>query len=413
MPWPSNLQDILGGVDISILNVATDWTAMRTHRQRLLENLATPKAGLRGVVGIHSDNLMTSSYSLVFKDSEKCAPGGVHNALGEMMVLDHPFNVEVLNGDMLIGLSVALRDLVVEITPLPRDLEMGLCRTPARFPASVRALLATGECALLASERGLTLAKVAWIRNGAAFAVGEEGGETNVNTDVRMRTCGWAMFCLWSSFTDKEHIPVSVSTQHEVSRLGSAFYPTMELDFDRATHLLGNGKMLAIGGKLKVRFMLSELDTMPAIGFLETRKADIRHTQLFRSKITFESLTESIREHLDGRGRHVFPTTCKLLVQIILRGECPVLLIVRLERCEHLIVEMPRLTQTSQEQVLLLLIRIEAILKRSHSRNLTRTPYTCQVAEVGTQPPMPQSRNMPSIPRAKAQGYTARCDKNV
>src|SRR5712692_7935747 len=115
MPWPSDFENILGGVDIAIFNVATDRADMRTHRKRLLDNLPTPIAFLRGVAGVHSDHLMTSSLSLIFKDIEERAPGGIHDAFCQMMVLDHAVDIEVLDSDMMVLLGVLLGSLEMEI----------------------------------------------------------------------------------------------------------------------------------------------------------------------------------------------------------------------------------------------------------------------------------------------------------
>jgi len=141
----------------------------------------------------------------------------------------------------------------------------------------------------------------------------------------------------------------------------------MKFDLDGATQLLGQVQMLAIRGKLKVRFMLSELDGVPPMRLFETWKPHIRDTCLFGSKEVFESLTQSIREHLNGRSRNVFPTTSKLLVQIVLRGKGAIVLILCLESCKHLVVDVARLDQALHEQVGLLFIRIDSVLKRLHA----------------------------------------------
>src|SRR5215471_15701286 len=121
------------------------------------------------------------------------------------------------------------------------------------------------------------------------------------------------MFLLWLCFANDESVPVFIHTQDEVSGFGGTFYWMVQLDFDASTQLLRDRKMLATLGKREVCFMLSELDGMPPIRFLETGEPNVRDTQLFGCQISFESLTQSIREHLDGRSGNVFPTTCKLL----------------------------------------------------------------------------------------------------
>src|SRR5712692_3342556 len=106
MPWPCTFENVLGGVDITILNVATRRTDMRTHAQRLLDDLTTPIALLRGVAGVHSHDLMTSSLSLICKDVEERTPGGVQDGFRQMMVFHQIVDGEFLDGNMLILLRV-------------------------------------------------------------------------------------------------------------------------------------------------------------------------------------------------------------------------------------------------------------------------------------------------------------------
>src|SRR6266566_719275 len=163
VPLPGNFQDILGGVDISILNVATARADMRTDAQRLLDNLPTPIAFLRGVAGVHSDHLMSSTLSLGSEDVEECTPGGVYDAFCQMVIFDHAIDIEVLDGNMMVLFGVLFSDLVVKITSLSLDLEVRLCRTLGGFSTPFRPLLPTSNCALLASQRSLALAVVAWV----------------------------------------------------------------------------------------------------------------------------------------------------------------------------------------------------------------------------------------------------------
>ncbi len=75
---------------------------MGSHRQRFLYDLPTLVTVLRGEARVHSYHVMTSSCSLIFKDVEKRAPTGVHDALCQGMILHHVENGEVLNRNHLI-----------------------------------------------------------------------------------------------------------------------------------------------------------------------------------------------------------------------------------------------------------------------------------------------------------------------
>ena len=81
---------------------------MRPDTQRLVDHLPTPIACLRGVAGVHSNDLMSSTLSLGSENIEECAPGGVHDAFCQMMIFDHAIDVQVLDSDMLILFSDTL-----------------------------------------------------------------------------------------------------------------------------------------------------------------------------------------------------------------------------------------------------------------------------------------------------------------
>ena len=89
---------------------------MGSHRQTLLHDLTTLVAFLRGETRIDSYHLMTGSCSLIFKNSEKRAPTGVHDALCQGMILDHVENRKLLNSDHLIVFGVLFSNLEMMVT---------------------------------------------------------------------------------------------------------------------------------------------------------------------------------------------------------------------------------------------------------------------------------------------------------
>ena len=172
---------------------------MGTHRERFLYDLATFEALLRGKVRVHSNHLMTSSCSLLFKDVEECAPTGVHDALCQGMVLYHVEHVKLLNGDYLVLFGVRFGRFEMEITALPRDLEMGLRRATSSFPAAMTALLASAQLALLASQGFLRGAIVARVLNRVALTIGEKGRETP-HSAVSDNVFPIIIYCIFYSF---------------------------------------------------------------------------------------------------------------------------------------------------------------------------------------------------------------------
>ena len=110
---------------------------MGSHRQTLLDDLTTFEALLRCEARVHSNHLMTSSCSLLFKDVEECAPTGVHDALRQGMVLYHVEHVKLLNGDYLVLFGVRFGRFEMEITALTRDLEVRLRRATSSLAAAM------------------------------------------------------------------------------------------------------------------------------------------------------------------------------------------------------------------------------------------------------------------------------------
>jgi hypothetical protein len=120
MPWPCTVENVLRGIAITVSDVPTERTAMGSHRQTLLHDLSTFEALLRGEARIDSYHLMTSTCSLLFKKSEKCAPTSIHDALGQGMILDHVENDQVLNSDHVVLFRVLFGSLIVVIPSLRR-----------------------------------------------------------------------------------------------------------------------------------------------------------------------------------------------------------------------------------------------------------------------------------------------------
>src|SRR5271157_2959357 len=114
---------------------------MGSYRQALLYDLATFVTFLARETRVHSNHLMTSSRSLLFKDGKECTPTGVHDGLRKVMVLDHVADTQVFYRDMVMGLSILLRYFEMEITPLPSNLEMRLSGIPGSLASALTACL--------------------------------------------------------------------------------------------------------------------------------------------------------------------------------------------------------------------------------------------------------------------------------
>lgn len=346
---------------------------MGPNRERLLDYFSTSVAFLRSEARVDSDDLMTSSCSLIFKDVEKRAPTGVEDGLCQVMILHHIGNLKVFDRDLVILFRIVFGYVEMMVTALPMNLEMGPGHVARSFTAPLAAFLAAAKHALLASECLLVLAIVPGVLNGPSLAIGEEAFESHVKADSRMLTYRWVMLRLCLYLADNQGIPMSISPQHQMRRFRGSLYRSMQLDLEDMAELLWHDQILLVLMKRTVFAILPKLDGVPAVRGLEAREAHANDAKLPGSKKAFERFGEPISEHLDGGGWYVFTLPFEHRLQFILGGKRASLLILRFDLCEQGIVNVPRLAQAGHQQATLLWLWIQSIFKRSH-RPILKNP---------------------------------------
>ncbi len=358
---------------------------MGSDRQTLLDDLATLVTLLAREAWVHSNHLMTSSCSLLFKDGKECTPTGVHDGFSQVMVLDHVADTQVFYRDMVMGLRIRLRDFEMEITPLPSNLEMRLRGIPGSLASAVTAFLASTQLALFASQGLLRAAVEARVLYGVAFTIGEEGLETHINTDVRMLTDALEMVRSRFGLTHDEGIPMSIRTQDQMDSFRRPLNGPMQLDLEEMPDLLGHDEVFLVLMHVHIFAILPQLDGMPAVRLLETGKAYTREVILFGSEKALERRTQTISQHLNGGGRNMCAVSLESRFQIILAGEGAFFLILGLDGLKHLVIDDARLFQALHEQMGLWLIHEQAILKCSHGSILLQPIRTvkCIVPPAG------------------------------
>ena len=364
---------------------------MGSDRQTLLDHLPTLVTLLTGETQVHSNDLMTSSCGLVFKDVKEGAPRGVENALGQLMIFHHVGDLKVFHSNMVILFCISLGNLEMVIAPLPVDLQMCLGNVTGGLAPSFAALLAPTQCALLAPEGLLRCAIETRIRNGVALAIGKEDLQPDINADVRMRTATWRVLCVWFGFADNQGVPMPISTMDKMYRLRSTHNLPVQLDFEEVTKLLGHDEVFLLLMQIAVFAVLPQLDTMPAVRCLEPREADPRDIVLFGSEKAFEGLREAIGKHLYGGGWDVLTLSFESRFKFIFAWECPILLIACLERLKHAIVNGARLSQAHHELAGLLFIHEQAVFKGSHKNILIEAGR--KVKRQGSAQPKTQRKN--------------------
>ncbi len=343
---------------------------MRTNTEGLLNKLPTVTACLCGIAGVHSHDLMTSSCSLLFKNVEECAPTGIQNGFRQVMVLDHIRDGKVLNRNALVAESIGLSCLEVMVSTLAVDLQVRLGDITRCLAETVAFLLASGELALLASQSLLRGAIEAWISNGVPFTIRQEGLETHIDADIRMRASTWEVFILWLSLTDDERVPVTVRTQNKMYCLRGSHDLAVQLDLERLAYLSRHDEMLLVLMQIDIFAVLPQLDGVPPVRFLEAGEAALL-TQFFHGKEAFQSFGEPVSQHLYRGGWYVFfALPLELCFQFVLVRKSTRFFIFLLGYRTHLIIDTTRLSQTGDKFGMLSLIDEKAILKGSHERIL-------------------------------------------
>lgn len=264
---------------------------MGAHAQAFLDVLPTLAAPLRREARGHSDDLMTGSFSLVFQDTEKRAPTGVVNTLGEMVAAHHPTDVQVFHTDMTVSLGIVLGGLEMEVAALATDLEMLVCYFSAGLAAAMTSVLATAHGALSVCQAFLPSTIVAWVLDRAAFGVGQKHLQAHIQSDSQMVACCLRRMDLTKGvlgrcLADDQGIPVPVRAQDEMGRHWRAFQGAMQLDLEQAAQLSGQVQMLPVlvQPDITAHRVLAELNRVPAVRRLEAgeahRKAEVLHLKI-------------------------------------------------------------------------------------------------------------------------------------
>ncbi len=360
---------------------------MSANRERLLNQLSTVATCLRGIAGIHSNDSMPGTCSLDRKDIEELSPACITDGFGKGMIFDHIADAQILSGNEAMSICIVLSNLEMKITALTANLQMRLGCILGSLAASVAAFLTTTQLPLLAPKRLLQGAIVAWVLYRATLGIRKEHFQAYINTDVRMLTGGWNMLGLWLYLADNESIPMSISTQDEMHRLGSALYRAVQLDLEEVPDLLRDNEVFLVFMQIAVFAILPQLNGVPTVRLLKAGKPDTRNVRLLGREKPLERLGEPISEHLYSCGWDMFTLSFECYLKIILRGKRLLLLILCFDLLKHGIIDTTRFNQALHKQRGLGFIWIEAIFKCSHGHMLLQSMSMCQVPPAGGNSP--------------------------
>jgi hypothetical protein len=218
-------------------------------------------AGLRRVLGRHSDYPDTGAFCLVFEDAQECRPADIISGLRERAA-DDALHAQVLDGNRAVGVNQAEGDLVVEVAALVSNVLLKTGDDSPSLAAATAAPLAAGNSALRSSQGGFGLTVELRRRNAITLGRDEEALQAEVDADRRI--LGRRDLDL-TEVAGEDRVPVA-RLAPERNRLDLSFDRTVQLDLDVTDVLEVDTRRgfiqfaaVAVGG---------ELDGVEAIGAL-------------------------------------------------------------------------------------------------------------------------------------------------
>lgn len=189
----------------------------------------TSVAILRCAIGVNVYSSATSFYRFVADKVDELAPACIRDRFAEAMVVNHAFDIQLLNTDSAVGIHQLLGSLVVEVTALVAYLTMRLSDKYLCLLPTLTTLLLTTKRLLTLGKDSLRLAKVPWVGDRLASRESSKGLKSNVNANSRLSRRNWVRHI---NDAREGHIPlVGVST--DGYSLDNAYNGTRPLDFDK------------------------------------------------------------------------------------------------------------------------------------------------------------------------------------
>lgn len=339
---------------------------MRSYRQRFLNMLTTFEALLCRVVRVDSDDLTTSTRSLVCQNTQKRAPRGIQNALCQFRSRQTT-QVQVFDNDQAICVYIAPGGLEMKVAALALDLLMRLCRAARHLTAATAALHSRTQSSLLAAQARLTGPKETWVLNHVAVAIGKKHLQSHVNTDRWPVINGMRQVANSLLFTHDQRIPMTIGPLDQVAGFWRPFHLAVALDLDCRAELARDAQQSPIKPYILAFGELAQVDAMPLIAAPKARKTP-------SIGFIFQEVLEGFREAVSqalNRGRRNCSTTSAFEQrgQIVLAQKLTRFLIVLLLMSKHLVIQQARLIQARIKATALISVRIEAELKGLHMPN--------------------------------------------
>lgn len=183
---PSGPQDVPCCVLISVVTIATLRASPHSDAQRqLLDDVTTSRAPLaRREEPITEQKLFTVPSTLVLQHPSEGPEAGVTEVLGQVMVVEHPTNVQILQCDPVEPLDQIRRDLMKVVLTTVSDLGLDASYLePLEFSA-VASLDTPTQCPLCSGKFLLKSFGVSGVVDVLSIREGGQSVDTKINSDT-------------------------------------------------------------------------------------------------------------------------------------------------------------------------------------------------------------------------------------
>jgi hypothetical protein len=173
---------------VSINNQSAIAASIGSYGQRHPALMTTSRASRRCPVGIHHLDPSASLFRFVNDDGNELRPTGVMNAIRQMMVLDHPFDIQIFEFDDTIFLGKFGCLFEMMISTLPSHVLMPPGQQANGFLSSPAPSFAARNSSLRRPQFALCLTMILRIRNSIVIRQMGKCLETHINPNRDIRS---------------------------------------------------------------------------------------------------------------------------------------------------------------------------------------------------------------------------------
>lgn len=157
-------------------------TSMHPNSKSLRNISSTVTTYLRSAIWIHTDDFATSAFCLVAKHLDELIPTGIRYRFSEMMIMDHPIDIQLFDSDETILVNETSTKFMEEIHPLVSDLFMASGNFDPCFTSVIASFDFTTKPSLQSFESSFRLDKASRVFDLCSIGEAGEPFQSNINT---------------------------------------------------------------------------------------------------------------------------------------------------------------------------------------------------------------------------------------